>query len=319
MAKPTLKAVRDWIAQNEAVGKVDTELKPLLNWLLLEAAEAVQLKKGPLIDSDTGLEVVHKMTKDLVDASVKLNRQEARFLVNRYYQMQESRKRTDNQVLALGEEPHAALTWLSQQDQTLELQIKRALDKYSASHPVGEWSRTVFGIGPVIAAGLLAYVDIEKAPTAGAIWRFGGYDPTMIWEKGQRRPWNADLKVLFWKIGQSFMKGSGNENCMYGNLYKVRKDYEIARNESGANAETAAVWLPRVGKETQAYGHYKSGKLPPSQIDARARRWAVKLFIAHWHEVAYEYHFRKPAPNPYPIVHLGHVHKIEVPNKPTFF
>ena len=37
------------------------------------------------------------------------------------------------------------------------------------------------GIGPVIAAGLLANIDIKQAPTVGHIWRFAGLDPTNKW------------------------------------------------------------------------------------------------------------------------------------------
>ncbi len=36
-----------------------------------------------------------------------------------------------------------------------------------------------------------------------------------------------------------------------------------------------------IGKSTEAYGHYSTGHLPPAPIDARARRWTVKLFLAH--------------------------------------
>jgi hypothetical protein len=43
---------------------------------------------------------------------------------------------------------------------------------------------------------LLARIDIVKAPTAGHIWRYAGLDPTVRWNKGEKRPWNAGLKVL---------------------------------------------------------------------------------------------------------------------------
>ena len=32
---------------------------------------------------------------------------------------------------------------------------------------------------------------------------------------------------------------------------------------------------------------YESGKLPQQRIDAQAQRYAVKIFLAHWHAVAY--------------------------------
>jgi hypothetical protein len=39
----------------------------------------------------------------------------------------------------------------------------------------------------------------------------------------------------------------------------------------------------------------------------------VKLFLAHYHEVAYKDHYKTEPPLPYAIAHLGHAHKIAVP------
>ena len=56
-----------------------------------------------------------------------------------------------------------------------------------------------------------------------------------------------------------------------------------------------------------------AGHLPPAQIDARARRYAVKLFLVHFHERWYEMEFGKPAPLSYPIAHMGHTHVVHPP------
>ena len=103
-------------------------------------------------------------------------------------------------------EPHDVLSWLADQNWVLETQVKRALAKYVDGHPVGSWLMSVHGIGPVISAGLLAHIDINKAPTAGHIWRFAGLDPTVVWLPKTKRPWNAGLKVLCWKAGESICK-----------------------------------------------------------------------------------------------------------------
>lgn len=255
-------------------------------------------------------EAVQRMSRDLAAAAQTLNDQEARFLVDAYYMMQDDRKRSHNQIRALGAsaEPHSILQWLAVQSETLENQIKRALDKYTESHEMGSWLRSVHGIGPVISAGLLAHIDIERAPTVGHIWRFAGLDPTQKWEKGQRRPWNAQLKTLCWKAGQSFLKQSGNDKCYYGHLYLQRKAYEIERNDAGTNKELALANSAKVSKSTEAYKHLITGKLPPGQIDARARRWAVKQFLADMHGEWYRRHFGKEPPLPYPIAILGHAH-----------
>lgn len=263
------------------------------------------------------LESVLKLTKDLREAAKTLSDDEARFLVDAYYQMQKDRIRSDNQCRALGEtqEPNEVLKWLASQSETLENQIKGALDKYSAAHPVGRWMRNQKGIGPVIAAGFLAHIDITKAETAGALWRYAGLDPTVEWSKGEKRPWNASLKTLCWKLGESFVKVSGQEDAFYGKLYAERKALETQKNEAGEFAEQAKQKLEKfkIGKSTDAYKAYSVGKLPPAHIHARAKRYAVKIFISHLFDVWYRNEHGKEPPKPFALAHLDHVHMIKIP------
>ena len=250
-------------------------------------------------------------------AAQNMTQKEARYLVDTYYQVQEFRKATANQVKSLckNDEPNALLTILEDNFLILEREIKKALGDYAQNSPVGRWAMSIIGIGPVIAAGLLAHIDIEKAPTAGHIFSFAGLNPNTKWEKGQKRPWNAGLKVLCWKIGQSFVKVHNNPNDIYGKIYKERKDLEIAKNEEKAYVEQAVEKLKKfkIGKDTTAYEYYSKGQLPPGHIDQRAQRYATKLFLAHWHEVAYREKYGKEPPLPYPIAFLDHAHKINVP------
>ncbi len=261
------------------------------------------------------LEHIERLKRDIRDASVHMSADEARFLVDAYYMFQEDRKRAHNQERSLNQnaEPNLVISWLAEQSRLLENQIKRALDAYSASQAIGVWSRDVTGVGPVIAAGLMAHIDITRAPTVGHIWRYAGLDPTSKWGKGEKRPWNAELKTLCWKIGESFVKVSGRDDAIYGKVYADRKMQEIERNDRREFADQAARKLEdfKIGKDTDAYKAYAQGMLPPAHLHARAKRYAVKLFLSHWHEVAYMEHYGTAPPLPYPIAQQGHAHKIE--------
>jgi hypothetical protein len=269
------------------------------------------------------LNPIQRLNKDLANASATLSDDEARFLVDSYYQMQDARIRADGQVRSIekatpkGEtpEPHLVLTWLAEQNQALENQIKRSLEKYVNAHPVGAWLTSIFGIGPVISAGLLAHIDINKAPTAGHIWAFAGLDPTKKWEKKTKRPWNAQLKVLCWKAGESFVKFHNNEKCFYGHVWKAQKEIYIQRNENGDYMQRAAEILSakNFNKSTDAYAAYSQGKLPPAHVHAMARRYAVKLFLSHLHGEMYRRILKTEPPLPYPIAILGHAHMINPP------
>lgn len=258
------------------------------------------------------IELVSRLTKDLRKAAKELKPGEVRYLVDLYYTIQDYRKSSNNQLRC--EEPGELMAWFAQQHTHLELDIKKALDTYTSNHPMGVWAKSICGIGPVIAAGLLAHIDITKAPTVGALWRFAGLDPSSEWGKGEKRPWNARLKVLCWKIGESFVKQSSRNNDIYGKIYFQRKEEETKKNDALQYKDQAemALKVKNFKKDKVAYQCYIVGKLPPGHIHARAKRYAVKLFLSHFWET-WRKHEGLDAPEPYCFAHLEHVHKIAPP------
>lgn len=268
-----------------------------------------------------------RLTKDLLKAADSMGFKEARYIVRSFYQLQEYRISGHNQVRALEgmEQPILLLDWASEQFEQLEHAMKLALGHFVKHEPegIGQWLLGITGIGPVLAAGLLAYIDIEKAPTTGHIWSYAGLNPAVTWEKKQKCPWNRDLKVLCYKIGESFVKFKGSDNDMYGKYYAQRKELEQARNIAGEFSEQASQTLSarHFREETEAHKWYTGehpeangvAMLPPAHIHARARRYAVKLFLSHFHDEWYRRHFHKEPPLPYPIAILNHQGMINAP------
>ena len=269
------------------------------------------------------LEALNKLKRDIKNAGTTLSKEEARYLVDLYYQMQEYRKASDNQVRQLqkedNKEPHETLAFFANNFRTLERNIKSVLQVYAESKPIGQWMLSICGIGPVISAGLMANIDITKVQTAGQIQAFAGLDPTREWNKGEKRPYNARLKTLCWKIGQCFIKVQNNEEDVYGKIFAIRKAYEIERNEKGERADQAKAKLERfnIKKTTDAYKWYSQGKLPPAHINQRASRYAVKIFLSHLFSVWYEMEHKEKPPKPYAIAILNHAHEIPIPNWPN--
>jgi hypothetical protein len=261
------------------------------------------------------IESIRRLRQDLMAASKVMTDEEAKYLVRQYYLWQELRIGSQAQLRSLEDKPNSTISWLWDEQATMEELAKEFLDKYTMANPIGRWMRSIDGIGPVIAACILANVDITKAQTAGAIWRYAGLDPDVKWGKGEKRPWNADLKVACWKLGESFVKVSGKEDAYYGQLYKERKILETTRNEAGEFAQQAAAQLAakKFGEDTDARKHLEAGRLPPAHIHARAKRYAVKMFLSHLHHVWFKHHFRKDPPMPFAIAHLNHVHMIDPP------
>lgn len=256
---------------------------------------------------------VERLSRDIIDACRSLRPEDIRYLVDVYYQVQEFRKAAANQKRAADEstEPHKLIAWLSGQFLTFEGQVKRALDAWTSENTVAKWAKSITGIGPVLSAGLAAHIDITRAPTVGHIWSFCGLNPNARWEKGQKRPFCLRAKVLCWKIGDSFVKFHNHPKCAYGRVYAQRKALELERNEECAFKDQAEATLAaKKIREAETRVHYEAGKLPPGRLDLRARRYAVKLFLAHWHDIAYRAHYGRPPPKPYAIAQLGHAHEI---------
>jgi len=130
-----------------------------------------------------------------------------------------------------------------------------------------------------------------------------------------RRPWNAQLKVIQWKIGESFVKVQGKKGGkFYGEFYAQRRALEEARNDDMLNEVEALAKAKTVGKSTDAYKSYSLGKFPPGHLYSRSKRWVVKLFLSHYHHVAHEIHYGKPPERPWIITHGGHSDFIPPPN-----
>lgn len=329
----------------------------------------------------TILEPIKRMNKEIVQAGGTLSDDEARFLVDAYYQMQDNRICTDGQIRAIikqgDEAPHSVLTYFSEQYTTLENQVKRALERYAASKPVGQWMLSQHGIGSVITAGIIAHIDITKCPTSGHIESYAGLTPETKWigtaevnsyfsglkkDKGKYkfnedvmmeacrhfgkkyinikamadkfadggnvtetvfkraltvRPWNATLKsLLAFKAGECFVKTSNSEKSFYGALYKHKKLEYAQKNLEGGFSDRAKSIIEEknFGSETVALKMYKEGRLPDAHIHSMARRYAVKIFISHLHEIWHFVEFGRLPPLPYALSQLGHAHLIGVPN-----
>lgn len=136
-------------------------------------------------------EVLVKLSKDMLAAAKLLTPEEVKHVVMNYYMQQDNRIRADHQILQLKKKyedipkdkrpSHLVLDWISENTGALESQIRSVLSHYSKNQAIGRWAEANWGIGPVISAGLIAFINMDKSPTVGHIYRYSGNDPTVIW------------------------------------------------------------------------------------------------------------------------------------------
>jgi hypothetical protein len=126
---------------------------------------------------------VARLTRDMKKAAALLSRREARYLLDAYYQMQDSRIAERNRIRAgtsFGE-PVAVLSWFANNSTAIENDLKNALGTFAKQYRVGNWLQSITGIGPILSAGFMAQLDVPPPPTVGNWWRFAGLDPSVRW------------------------------------------------------------------------------------------------------------------------------------------
>ena len=296
------------------------------------------------------------------------SRDEIRMLINLFYQMQANRIALSNQIRSIKQEnPDGGkesqidvLDNFMKNMAIMELNAQDTLEIICQSTEVGRWLRQIKGIGPVLAAGCLAYLDVTGKEYASQFISYAGLNDNnrpfigrvgaeriakevftgdsitdedvarfanatkwdikyltekafdqekQKWSKAElikaaaKIPYNKELKVLCWKIGQSFNWQCNNTESVYGTLFSQRRALEIERNERGDYAEQAAEILrtKNISKSTTAYKEYSQGRLPKAHINARAQRWAVKIFLSHLFECAYRIKYNKVPPRYYAL------------------
>ncbi len=321
-------------------------MKPSYDEMAEQLRVATERLQAIEIGTDEGDAFV-KLSRDLKKAARQMSRRNARYFIDQYYLIQDKRIRAAAQVRAMREaaEPCELVDWMYDANRRLEASAKTALGVYVKQYKIGNWLLAQYGIGPVIASACLAHLEVEGRPTVGSYWRFAGMDPTSVWEKKTKRPWNGQLKsILLYKLGESFVKFSGRDKCIYGQLLMQQKDKLWIQNIAGEFADAARkdvadkkykdttqalkwvrgdysidavqTWLDNGKGEKPPEAGHGVPMLPPAQIHARARRWAVKLFVSHLHEVMYWDWYGKAPPHPYIFEHpdgAEHVHLLKPP------
>ena len=184
--------------------------------------------------------------------------------------------------------------WFNSWLETGEKLLKRKIEDWLGSEEApleSKWAYDQDGIGPVLASGLSAYIDVTKAPTVSSLWKFAGLAPGSDRRvKGKKLPYCARLKVLCFKLGESFVKISGKEGATYGRLYAEFKQQEVRRNEEGKYAAVAVDELrsKNFRDDTVTKTRLLSGKLSDAHLHARAKRRVVKIFLQHFWQTARE-------------------------------
>jgi hypothetical protein len=308
--------------------------------------------------------------KDIRNAAVDMSVREARFMIEDFYRWVGLAQASKDHRRILDKEDltNYSVGFMSKQVRNMRDQYRLFLDIWSEQYPAAKWAKSIRGIGPVIAAGLAAYIDIDKAKSISSIWRYAGVDPNsrrmtlvetdaliqdamdkfgteisdkhVIWISGRigkdpekllafsrskkrgltwpklsraiRWPsYNPMVKRIVISAGNCFIK----HPSMYHDLYTMRKIYETNINENGGYKKRAKRQFERYNYQpgTGAYDCYSQGRLPESHIIGSAKRYAVKIFLAHYFMVDWYIKYDEAPPDCYALDILKGHRKIHIP------
>jgi hypothetical protein len=160
------------------------------------------------------------------------------------------------------------------------------------SHPDYPWFSRVKGIGKENIAKVVALIDIERAETISALWKFSGYAPGDKRIKGQKLEYNSKLRMLCWRVAGSLLKAKGK----YYEKYLEAKEYYTKRCERDGI---------KILPQAKIKGKDGNGVISEGHIHNMALRKMIKLFLAHlwltWREAR-----GLPIRAPYSVEYLQH-------------
>lgn len=275
------------------------------------------------LETETKNELIDKLIKEY-----RLHSSDIAEVVELYYDAQELRikhankLRTEGGQSATEAEAEKELPlkgwlkfWLAYGEKLIleKLTLWIESDEALVQFPEAIWAYQQVGIGPVIACGLAAHIDVTKASTPSAVCKFSGFAPGYDRRvKGQKLPYNSRLKLVCWKAGESFVKVCSKEGAFYGKLYSQFKGDEVSRNENGLYQKQAKEELAakKFRSDTVTKKRLQEGKLSDAHLHARAKRRTIKIFLQHYWLKGRQAR-GLPTPDPYSKDILGHSGIIE--------
>ncbi len=205
------------------------------------------------------------------------------FLVRSMLQIEKTRVATE------ARQTHLALRG-KQDPETDELlkkliELERFVDGRIATrikeHPAYPWFSRVKGVGKENIGKVVGLVDIRRAGTVSALWKFAGYHvvggtaPKRV-KGGGTLEWNSQLRSMCWRLAGSLLKAQG----IFYEYYLREKERYYERYRAEGKQVVKASELPQArGKRVESDGVITEG-----HIHNQALRKMVKLFLAClWH------------------------------------
>lgn len=193
-------------------------------------------------------------------------------------------------------------------------------------HPAYPWFSRVKGVGRENIGKVVAFIDIERAPTVSSLWMYAGFAPAedgraMRRVRGEKLRYNSQLRSMCWRLATSLKRAKGK---FYEYYIKEKDKYTDRFVAEGRRvlATPGGKWMclncgaswakkgdiapccanPAVEKRLR---QEPPGVIWLGHLDMMSLRKMIKLFLAclwvTWREAE-----GLPVREPYPVEKMGH-------------
>lgn len=118
----------------------------------------------------------------------------------------------------------------------METSLNKDIRKLLRLYKIYPVLSSIRGIGPVLAAKLIALIDIEKCDTVSALWRFAGLGvvdgAAEKLKAGEKAHFSRRLKSVMYLVGKSFLT---SRSPYYYYYLEMKEKYERTHPEWTAN------------------------------------------------------------------------------------
>jgi len=280
----------------------------------------------------------------------------AKLLVGTYYSLQKERIQTGNRISALVRDdivPESDAEYLhdfmADKLMSAEEEIRSEMARWVRERPIWNYFlEDVKGVGPVIAAGIIASIgsesekygkSIERFDTISSLWAYAGLHTYEVDAKSGKRWFTSEYaaREFIKPFAQQYVDRSDKKTDVEAEITRLLKGYcwgddiTVERVAAKRKAGQIANWNSflktlcwKIGESFVRCGgryrdifddakHADTIKHPDyskGHIHARAKRKATKIFLSHLWEKWREME-GLPVREPYVIEKLGHTSKIQ--------
>jgi len=125
----------------------------------------------------------------------------------------------------------------------IDANLKKLIGDLGKRDPLAKTALAVPGIGEITIAALAVYVDLQKADTPSALWKYTGLhcSSSERYTKGMAGGGNQTLRTVLWTSADSLMKGKNGYRAIYDhmkNRLAVSEKITNSRNTEGKLVES---------------------------------------------------------------------------------